>query len=191
MYHHQILEQLLASIMPACRLAFIASCCERFLPVYEVFEPAKSPVSVTLLKSALAEVWRCIDGKCEADKRLAYQKELEHGLRDSEDFPSRRDGLVQDCLIAVLDALELCNDVTIKDACSVADLSLRVVEGYLEIVNHCVDGSGRYVVIADDWLDTAPLMLAEQADQLADLEYLSRGVVAQIGLRTQSSILSL
>ncbi len=97
----------LASMRPAHRLAFAASCCERLLPNFEAFHVMEGFGDPAQLRSALDTIWDCVLGKTLSSEEVEKQKVIcEKNLPDPDNYSSVFTSAAINACSAVIDALD-------------------------------------------------------------------------------------
>lgn len=92
------------------RIAFAASICERLLPNYAAFYRTENWGNLSMLRTALDEVWQILQGKpVDAARIRQLRDDCEDVMPNLEDFPgSRYDGEAQEADIAIIYTLDAC-----------------------------------------------------------------------------------
>jgi uncharacterized protein YjaG (DUF416 family) len=155
------------------RVAFAASCCERLLPNYEAFYCHEKWGDYGYLNCALESVWRFVTAGKLPTKQLSdliYQ--CESVIPDSDEFTSIFTGAASNAAAAVIYTLQSCLDGDPKRVALVGRLAVDTTYEYLYVVNTPNTGYHAHDSAFDQWIQQAPLMVAELQKQLNDLETL-------------------
>jgi uncharacterized protein len=157
------------------RLAFVATCCERFVPDYYAFAHLSKGGDPGLIMGALDGVWSFLKGKSLDEKHIHTLRYSFSSLIDHTEENASVYGLQAFWAIAALDAtLQYCLDQQIKSVFDVIELRINALLAYLRDVNY---PSKNFLtrdeqLIFDDWIYRAPLLRAELKKQREDLDTL-------------------
>jgi uncharacterized protein len=159
-------------------LVFAASCCERLIPFYFAFSKVENWGNPALLESALDKIWEIAKTEQFSNKEIANLSQYcASSAPDSEDFTSPYTSQAQDACAAICYTLDFCYTKDISFLGYTARVSFEAVESYLNIANdpilevHAADSQ------FDEWIQTAPLLLAEIKYQQEDLKLLSENEI--------------
>lgn len=152
------------------RIAFTASCCERLLPNYQAFVVMEQWGDFSLLRKALNEVWKVLEGEnLSSDYLLDLSRQCENVAPDTEDFSSVFTSAALDAASGVALALQCCIDGGASKAAEVGSLARDTIDMYIQ-VRDCLDYSDPAF---EEKIQNDPLMLAELGKQAADLKALA------------------
>jgi len=155
-------------------IAFAASCCERLIPNYHAFVLMEHWGDSHSMQAALDIVWAFLEG---GNLEEVHVRQLIQSCKSaaphSDDFGSVFVGPAINAYAALAHTLEYCLDKDTKHLASIIDLAIDTIDEYLNTVNFPKIG-----LFADDdsafdeWIEQAPLMIAELEKQRQDLEAL-------------------
>lgn len=156
------------------QIVFAASCCERLLPFYFAFAKIENWGNPTLLQNALDKIWEITQTEQFSNEEISILSQYcATSAPDSEDFRTPYTYQAQNVCIAICYIFDFCQTRDISCLSRVARVSWEAVEMYLQIVNvpildvHTADSQ------FDNWILTAPLLLAEIKYQEEELKFLS------------------
>ena len=152
------------------RVAFAAACCERLLPNYLAFVVMEGWGNQTTMQQALNEIWSFLHGGVLSEQRVQeLRTACEAVMPDSEDFTSIFTGPAQNAASAIIYTLECCLDGESERIAMVGRLAIHTIDDYLNIVNDPMTDVHGSDAAFDQWLEQAPLMVAEVDAQQQDL----------------------
>ena len=168
----------LEKLPPMHRLAFAAACCERLLPTYNAFSRRENWGNPSLLRKALDEVWKVLQGKSVDAAIISELKDdIFHHEELSPDGDSDRwlcfDYLLeaQDVVDAIFKVLQACLEPSVEQVVGVGDLACSTVEFF-------ITGTDDYEKVRNNaekevnMLANHPLLIRELAKQSEDLQRL-------------------
>ncbi|MBW4497911.1 MAG: YjaG family protein [Oscillatoria princeps RMCB-10] len=159
------------------RIAFAASICERLLPNYAAFYRTENWGNLSMLRTALDEVWQILQEKPVDAARIRQLRdacESEDVMPDSEDFSeSRYDGQAREAVIAIIYTLDACIEPSLSCIIEVVNCALRTIDFALYLEYFFMEGGPDDILkILDKEIVNHPWTLRELAKQREDLENL-------------------
>jgi uncharacterized protein YjaG (DUF416 family) len=135
------LERALGPMSKEQRIAFIASCCERVVPLYLTFELDMGWGHYEEVRRSLDAVWRFLETSS-IDKALcqAALRRSERWIPDEDDFPSPYLGLLEQAVGMMDSALRCCLDGDCEHAVVAALTTSAAISIYVDIVNAPLTG---------------------------------------------------
>ncbi len=155
------------------RVAFAASCCERLVPNYDAFWVIENWGEPQVLHDAIEKVWAYVDGispsKEEINSLILACNDI---MPDTEEFSSIFTGLAVNSVAAIIHTLRASIEADLEELASVGSLAVECVDSYLSAVNDPKIGIHSADKTFDDWLEHAPLLVAELNKQHEDIQFL-------------------
>jgi hypothetical protein len=173
MINKNILLETLSTLPHKHCVAFTASCCERLIPNYHAFALMEHWGDSASLQEAEDTIWAFLRGANLDESRIRELiKACKAAAPHSDDFGSIFVGAAINAYAAIVHTLEYCLDEDIKHIAYVIDLATDTIREYLFTVNFPKIGLFAHDFTFDEWIEQAPLMIAELEKQQQDLEAL-------------------
>jgi hypothetical protein len=155
------------------RIAFAASCCERLFPNYQAFVIMEKWGDSEILRQALDEIWAFLAGKELQEKQfLELKQNCEQIIPDTEDFNSIFTGAALNAAAAITYTLECCLNKEAEWAALAGRVAINTLDEYIATVNDPETGYHTSSASFYEWVQQAPLMIAELSKQRHDLDTL-------------------
>lgn len=165
------LKNELLKLPRAHRVAFAASCSQRLVRNYEKFSGMEKWGKPDVLRTALDEVWRSLEGgQLEIARIESLAEQCEAAAPDTETFSSLYTSAALDAASAIVETLRCCEDGQPDHAVNAATSARDSVDMYIQMRND-LDPTGKAmedVIVAD------PLMQRELQKQQQDLTALKQ-----------------
>jgi uncharacterized protein YjaG (DUF416 family) len=130
----ELLGKDLSALSKERRVAFCAACCQRMLPNYQKFSKIEGWGRPEVLTTALAEVWRFLDGTLFAKDRV---DDLANGCQeaapDTEEFTSLYTSSALDAASALVETLRCCDDGDPRHGVIVGTAARDSVDMYVQM----------------------------------------------------------
>lgn len=127
----------------------------------------------SVLHDSLKKIWAYVEGvnlsKEEINSLISSCEDI---MPDTEDFYSIFTGLAVNSAAAVIYTLGSIIEADLEELAIVASLAVESVESYLSAVNDPTVGIHSADKAFDEWLEHAPLLMAELNKQHQDIQFL-------------------
>jgi hypothetical protein len=163
---HLDLRSQIEGLERRAQTAFAALCCERLLSNYEAFQVSEQWGDISALTVGLESAWKYIQGFDIGHNTLStLQSACKAAAPDTEDFTSLYAELALTTASAIYLLLQAIKDGRPESIIRVAELALTAIDEYLNRVTEpLLMAHGRDSVF-DEWVQQAPMFLAEQIAQ--------------------------
>lgn len=163
------MRNVLRTLPPWKRVAFMGSCCERMLPNYLTFSSETGYGDVTQLNRGLAEVWRWVETNQAPNDVDALVQACEQQGPDTAEFRSIYTSAALDAANSIATTLEALGEATEDRAIEVASLARDTIDLFVQQWND-LDPNDSEI---ERRIVESPLMQSELKMQRQCLERLS------------------
>jgi hypothetical protein len=175
-FQSETLQEKIEELPPFHRIAFVASVCERMLPLYNVFAQQEGWGDPASLRKAMDEVWQVLQGKPVDEPKIRQLIEnCGNAAPHSDDvMQSRYDFEAQLTCSAVCSTLEACIDCTSQHFIDVMEFVRDTINGFLTSRKDDADPDWykRSLQEQKEYVSNHPLAQQEIAKQQEDLQRL-------------------
>jgi uncharacterized protein YjaG (DUF416 family) len=156
------------------RVAFAASCCERLVPNYDAFSIIEKWGNPQVLHDSLKRLWAYVEGfNLSEEEANSLIRSCEDVMPDTEDYYSIFTNLALNSTTAIIYTLRSSIETNIEELAIVGSLAVESVESYLSAVNDPNIGVHSADKSFDEWIEHAPMLIAELKKQNQDIEILN------------------